>query len=138
MIRDLFIKDFGWKLFSLILAGFIWLTVNRIITEPKPGAASTGNSLVTVTYDNVPVSIVATAQNTQGYDINSNMVSVAVTGPPKLMDVLQANQIHAMVDLSTFDDKTKNLARRVDVSVPRGITVVDIVPAELMVVPPKK
>jgi hypothetical protein len=137
MIRYIFFKDFGWKLFSLLLAVFIWLTVDKII-EPKPASNSPANSLVTVEYGNVPVLVVATAADMHQYAINSNTVSVTVSGPHTVMDVLQANQIHATVDLSNFDEKSKNMTRRVDVSVPWGVTVVDIAPAELKIVPPKK
>lgn len=43
MLRDLFIKDWGWKMFSVLLAVLIWLTVHKIIEEPKPVPAPTIN-----------------------------------------------------------------------------------------------
>ena len=136
MLRDLFSKDFGWKLFSLLLAAFIWYTVNKIIEGPKAAAIPPAN--VPVIYGEVPVSIVATAADVHLYGVSSNTVSVTVSGPPEVMNVMQGNQIHATVDLSDFDEKTKQLYRRVDVAVPWGITVVDVEPARLKIIPPPK
>lgn len=136
MLRDLFIRDFGWKFFSLLLAAVIWYTVNKIIEGPRPAAVSPDFN--PVTYEGVPVSIEATGANMGQFTLNSNNVSVTVSGPPDKMEVLEENQIHAMVDLTDFDDKSKDQERRVEVSVPWGITVVNVEPALLKIIAPKK
>jgi hypothetical protein len=136
MIRDIFLKDLGWKLFSVLLAAFIWYTVHKIIEEPRAAIVSPASRQAE--FGNVPVFIVATAADMRQYGVNSNDVSVTVSGPPDVMDVLQANQIHAIVNLSDFDSQTKDLDRPVEVSVPWGVTVVDVEPARLRVIPPKK
>jgi YbbR domain-containing protein len=135
-MRDLFVKDFGWKLFSLLLAAFIWYTVHKIIEEPKAATVSPAHRAVT--FGDVPVFIVATAADLHEYGVNSNTVSVTVSGPPDVMDTLQEREIHATVDLSDFNAGTKDAERPVDVSVPWGVAVVSVEPAKLKVIPPKK
>jgi hypothetical protein len=136
MLREIFIKDFGWKLFSLLLAAFIWYTVHKIIEDPKAAVVSPDN--IPVIYPNVPVVVVATAADAHIFGVDSNAVSVTVSGAKEVMDVLEANQIHAMVDVSGVDDNSKERSRRVDVSVPWGVTVIDVEPAQVRVIPPKK
>ena len=134
-MRDLFIKDLGWKLFSLLLAAFIWLTVHKIIEEPNFSTASVASR--PVTYGNLPVLIVATAADMRPYRVAPNTVSVTVSGPPEVMAVLQANQIRATVDLTDIDS-AQDLKRRVDVSVPSGVTLVNVEPAKVVVILPPR
>jgi YbbR domain-containing protein len=132
-MRDLFLKDIGWKLFSLFLAAFIWLTVHNIIEPKSPDAASASNF---VNYGDLPVYIVATAADVHLYRVVPNTVSVTVSGAPEAIAVLQANQIRATVDLTDVGT-AKDLKRRVDVSVPSGVTLVSVEPQKVgVIIPP--
>ena len=133
MLRDLFIKDWGWKLFSLLLAVGIWLTVHKI-EEPKNSEATAAGS--PVTYHNLTVSIVSRTADVHLYRAIPNTVSVTVSGPPGVIAVLQANEIRATVDL-TENDSVRDLKWRVDVSVPPGVKLVNIDPPRVgVIIPP--
>lgn len=135
MIRELFLKDLGWKVFSLLLAAFIWYTVHKIIEEPKLVALSPASSVVT--YGEVPVYLVGAA-DLRGYGLNSNSVSVTISGPPGNMAILEKSLIHAVVNLADAPAPLPNGDRPVEVTVPWGVTVVSVEPAQLRVFPPKK
>ena len=133
-MRDLLIKDLGWKLFSLLLAVTIWLTVHGILVESGTPAAHAGGSAVT--YGDLPVYIVSSAADVHYYRVAPSVVSVTVSGPPEVMAVLQANQIRATVDL-TGVDAARDFKRNVEVSVTAGVTVVSVEPAKVgVIVPP--
>ena len=134
-MRDLLLKDFWWKLFSLVLAAFIWFTVDKLIEEPQPADLSD----VPVTYGELPVLIVASAADMHLYHVNPDKVSVTVNGPPSVMSVLEANQIRVTVDLSNLDPATGFSAPvEVDVSVPGGVTLVKVAPTKVRVIVPPK
>jgi YbbR domain-containing protein len=128
-------RDFGWKLFSVILAVVLWLTVHKIYEEPKTAFASaTGD---TVTYDNLPVHVVSSGADVGDFRVAPTTVSVTVSGPPDVMAILQANQIRAVVDLTDIAS-VRDLRLRVDVSTPPGVTLVSVDPPKVGVkVPPK-
>ena len=133
-MRNWVTKDFSWKLFSLFLALAIWLTVHKIYEEP--GAASglvVGN---TVTFGNLPVLVVSAASDVRDFRVAPATVAVKVSGPPEVMADLQANQIHAMVDLTDVQS-ARDLRRRVDISTPPRVTLVSVDPPKVgVIVPP--
>ena len=134
-MRDLLIKDLGWKLFSLFLAVAIWLTVHRILEESYSPVIHAGGS--TLTYGNLPVFIEASASDVHLYHVTPNTISVTVGGSPDAIAVLQADEVRATVDLT--DIKVPgDLQRRVEVSVPAGITLIKVDPQTVgVIVPPK-
>ncbi len=133
-MRDWFTKDFGWKLFSVILAVVIWLTVHQIYEEPKTAAASVAGDKVT--YGNLPVLVVSTVENVRDFRVVPTMVSVTVSGSSEVMAVLQANQIRAVVDLTDIESGHE-LRRKVEVSTPPGVTLVSVEPSRVdVVIPP--
>lgn len=137
-MRDLFIKDWAWKLFSLVLAVAIWFTVHRILVEsvvPKASGDASTPAVGTLTVGTLPVSLVSASRDVRDYRLLQPTVSVTVSGPREIIDKLQANQIHATVDLT----ETNNLnseKQRVEVSAPPGVMVISIKPDAIGVLPP--
>jgi YbbR domain-containing protein len=133
-LRDWFIKDLGWKLFSVVLALAIWLTINKIIGESGNFAVPAGGDKQT-TYDDLPVLVVSAASDVRDFRVTPGAVTVTVSGAPNVMAVLQANQIRTVVDLTGIEPG-KESRRRVDVSMPPGVTLVSIKPPRVDVIFP--
>jgi hypothetical protein len=140
-MRDWFIKDFGWKLFSVGLALAIWLTVHKILEESAPPPVVVPPSLpspVATTFTNLPVLIVSAAADVREFHVTPNVVTVTVSGQPEIMAGLRESQIHALVDLTDIE-AARSLQRRVDISTPAGVTLVDVEPSEVnVVIPPQR
>ena len=132
-MRDLFTKDVGWKLFSLFLAAAIWLTVNRILHETNVPAPDT--SVLTVTYDNQPVMVVSALADVRAFHIAPATVKVTVTGPASVMNKLQADEVHAHVNL-TGASLTHGQLLPVEISGPPKVAVASIEPDRVLVIPP--
>ena len=128
-MRELFITDWGWKLFSLLLAVAIWLTVHRSYFPAAHAGAST------LTYGNLPVVIVSASADVRDYRLRQPTVAVTVSGSPEVIGKLQANQIHATVALDDFN-AVNNTSQRVEVSVPEEVTVVSVKPESISVIAP--
>jgi len=133
-MRDWVTTDLGWKLFSLFLAVAIWLTVHKIYEEPGAASGLVGGN--TVTFGNLPVLVVSAASDVRDFRVAPATVAVKVSGAPEVMADLQANQIHAVVDLTDVQS-ARELRRRVDVSTPPGVTLVSVDPPKVgVIVPP--
>jgi len=133
-MRDWVTKDFGWKLFSLFLAVAIWLTVHKIYEEPK--AASGPAVGDTVTFGNLPVRAVSAASDVRDFRVAPLTVKVTVSGSAEDMAKLQADQVHAVVNLTDIGPE-RDLHVPVDVSAPPGVTLVSVDPPKVgVIVPP--
>ena len=136
-MRDWFLKDLGWKLFSVILALAIWLTVHKILEESVPQTIEPPlpPSPITMTFTNLPVLIVSAAADVREFHVTPSAVTVSVSGRPEIMTALLATQVHALVDLTDIET-ARDLHRRVYISMPAGATLVNVEPAEVSVVIP--
>jgi YbbR domain-containing protein len=89
-----------------------------------------------VTFGNLPVLVVSAASDVRDFRVAPATVAVKVSGPPEVMADLQANQIHAMVDLTDVQS-ARDLRRRVDISTPPRVTLVSVDPPKVgVIVPP--
>jgi YbbR domain-containing protein len=95
-MRDWLTKDIGWKIFSVILALVVWVTVHNIYQEPGAATARAREN----TYGDLPVLVVSEAADVHDFRVLPATVSVTVSGPPEAMSTLQANEIRATVDMT--------------------------------------
>jgi YbbR domain-containing protein len=133
-MRDWVTKDFSWKLFSLFLALAIWLTVHKIYEEPKTASRQAVGD--TVTFGNLPVRVVSAASDVRDFRVAPLTVKVTVSGSAEDMAKLQADQVHAVVNLTDIGPE-RDLHVPVDVSAPPGVTLVSVDPTKVgVIVPP--
>jgi hypothetical protein len=129
MLRELLLRNLGWKMLSLGLAVAIWLTVKTAINER--GAQSVRSFM------NIPTQILSSTTDVRTFRVVPDVVSVTVRGRPEVIGVLTEREIHAFVD-TTAADISQNFNRRVQVATPMGITIVRVDPVEVAVeVPPR-
>ncbi|MGA2786417.1 MAG: CdaR family protein [Verrucomicrobiota bacterium] len=133
-MRDWITKDFGWKLFSLFLAVAIWLIVHKIYEEPVTASGLAAGS--TVTFGNLPVLVVSAASDVRDFRVAPLTVKVTVRGPAEDMARLQADQVHAVVNLTDFEPE-RDLHLPVEVSTPPGVTLLSVDPPKVgVIIPP--
>lgn len=129
MLRDLLLKNVGWKLLSIGLSVAIWLTVKTAIN-------ASGTQSVR-TFANIPAQIVSSTTDVRAFRVLPGTVSITVRGRPEVINVLTEREIRAFVD-TTSADVSQHFTRRVQVSTPIGITIVRVDPVEVVVeVPPR-
>jgi YbbR domain-containing protein len=130
-MRNWLTKDLSWKIFSLFLAVGVWLTVH---IQEEPGTSAAPG--IENTYGNLPVYLLSATADVRNYRIKPDTVVVTVRGPPNVMAVLQADQIHSVVNLTGIES-SHDPHRRVEVSAPTNVTLVNVDPSEVdVIVPP--
>jgi YbbR domain-containing protein len=129
---DWLTKDFHWKAFSLLMAVGIWLTVSR--ESPMP--AQSGNRIETP-YGDMPVAALSAGADVHQAQIYPQNVTVTVSGDRDAINRVQRNQIHPYINLTGLSS-AESLSRDVEVSLPPGITLVNIDPPQVAVTLPKQ
>lgn len=138
-LRDLLIRDFWLKLFALVLAVLIWLTVSFAIrkgeTSPADAMANANAERLSL---QVPVLVMSTAADVRSFKVSPDKVEVIVSGDPKVLEKLDSTQIRALVDLTDIES-ARSLRKRIKVTIPPGVTYVSVNPEEVsIIVPPKR
>jgi YbbR domain-containing protein len=129
MLRDLLFKNLGWKMLSLLLAASIWLTVKTVSNESATAREAR--------FPRLPIRVVSSAGNVHAFKLEPEYAAVTIRSRPETIERLTAAEIHVVVDL-TGADLDRDSHRRIEVSVPPGVTVVNVEPADAVVLVPSR
>jgi len=129
-LRNLILEDFWLKLFSLALAVLIWLTV----TFASQKDVWTDKRV----FLSIPVTVLSSSEDMRSFKVNPKEVAVTVQGDATTMQNLQSKDLRAIVDL-TGVAVARDLRKRVEVSVPAGVTYLRVAPEEVQIIfPPER
>jgi YbbR domain-containing protein len=120
-LRSLFLDHLWLKVFSLILAALIWLTIHANLDRDTRE--------VVRRFDQVPVALLSDSTERRTFVLDPPQVNVTVKGPKAVIDGL--GDIHAYVELASHAGNTGNYT--VEVLAPAGVTVVLVSPRTVFV-----
>ena len=120
-------EDFWLKLFSLMLAVLTWLTVTF--------ASNKEIGTETRVFSNLPVTILASAEDVHNFKVSPHEVEIMVRADPKTLQNLQSKDVRAIVDL-TGVAAARDLHKRIEISVPAGVTCLRVAPEGVQVIFP--
>ncbi|HEV2435119.1 MAG TPA: CdaR family protein [Verrucomicrobiae bacterium] len=129
--REWMTKDLTWKLFSLILAVGLWITIHDLRETPEV-AVSPFATVSAVTFTNLPVLAVSANADVHSAQIVPDVVTVKLSGPSDVIAVLQSNKVHAIVNLTGIDTASGSRLN-VDVAAPPGAALDTVDPPKVSV-----
>src|SRR5262249_37749807 len=136
--RNLIFEDFWLKLFSLVLAVLVWVTVSFAFRKEASPISALNFPVPSHTFFNLPVLVMSSAQGLRHFMVVPSEVAVTVQGEARLLQSLQSKDIRALVDLTGLGSAEDDVNRKIEVSTPSGVTHVQVVPSEVKVVFPAK
>jgi hypothetical protein len=113
------LHNFGLKVLSLSLATGLWFAISR---DEEPAEVALRAPIV---FQHVPSQLEISSESIQEAQIR-------VRGPERVIRQLQANEVHAEIDLADVKagERTYDLTSQ-QVRHPRDVTVVQVVPSQL-------
>ncbi|HUA37150.1 MAG TPA: CdaR family protein [Candidatus Sulfopaludibacter sp.] len=129
--RDWITKDLTWKLFSLILAVGLWITIHNLRDTPEV-AVDPFATVRAVTFTNLPVLAVSANADVHSAQVVPNVVTVKLSGSSDAIADLQSNKVHAIVNLTGIDTASGS-RMPVDVSAPPGVALDTVDPPKVSV-----
>lgn len=130
-LRDLILKHFWLKLFSVILAGLIWLAISANLGKEVLSPAAGAKTDALRTFSQCPVLLMTATTDHHAYTVEPSQVSVIVRGPAAVVDQLQEREIHTYVESKTPRDPTGETP--VKVHAPQGVIVVHVSPQNVTI-----
>ncbi len=147
LARNLLFRDFWLKIFSLVLATLIWLTVWLffIRQDVSPSRVLSTGRVEERTFYNLPVLVMSAAADVRDFKVSPGEVTIKVRGEPgklqaletKMHDDPQARDIRALVDLTGIEP-ARGTRKKIVVTTPPDITFEQAEPDEVEIIEPAK
>jgi len=132
--RDLILKDFWLKSFSLVLAIMIWLAIHSNLqtesADPNNPFRAPDKRLWAR-----PIMLLTAADDHQAYVVEPLAVNIKVNGDSEVLRKLSANDIQVYVRLTEVP--AVHGAFPVEVKLPRNVTLQQVWPSHVHVEPAK-
>ena len=131
-LRDYILENFWLKLFSLVLAVMIWYVIDSNMRNPAR-AEDKPNPFKPSLIENYrrPVTVMTSASNRRLLVVEPSEVSVRLRGDPERLANLASPEVKVYVNLSDIPEP--NGSFRLEVDVPSGITVMQVLPSSVFV-----
>ena len=136
-LRRLFFDDFWLKLFSLVLAVLIWITISLAIQKEVSPAKVLTTPSEEQTFSNLPVVVMSSASDVHDFKVSPKTAAVTLRGDPKVLEHIQPQDIRVIVDLTGIE-AARFLRKRIEVFPRPGVTLVRVEPDEVQVIYPAK
>jgi hypothetical protein len=143
--RNIFVRDFWLKLFSVVLAVLIWVIVWMFAIRKDVSPTTLNRSLEDRTFYNVPVLVMSAAADVRNFKVSPSEVTIKVRGEPKIIQELenklrddpQARDIRALVDLTGIEP-VPGMRKKIAVTTPPDITFELAEPDQVEIIEPAK
>ena len=126
-LRDLFIKDFWWKLASFLLAVFIWSVVKVTIQRELRMGDEVGVSAIIGGFKKLPVTLLRDPADVRPLRVIPREVDVIISGDQSQLKNVTAQQIEVFVNLSEVR-RLDGVPIKISVTLPSGISLVKVDP----------
>jgi len=131
-LRNLLLDNLWLKVFALVLATLIWLSIqikiNKAI-QPPTSPLSTASERV---FQRHVLSILTEAKATNAFKLEPREVSITVKGSLAVVENLRADDIQAFVDLTQQPPELDSI-NKVAVHTPPEVALVKVVPPNVRV-----
>lgn len=122
-LRAALFDNLWLKLFSLLLASLIWLTVRTSLNS--------ATRETTRRFARQPVVVMTESEEYRSFSVEPQQVNVTVRGPAALIEDMNDRDVHAFVQLAG-EQSTSGLYP-VEIHVPPGVSVVLVAPRTVLV-----
>lgn len=126
-LRDIFIKDFWWKLASFLLAVFIWSVVKVTIQRELRMGDDVGVSAIIGGFKKLPVTLLRDPADVRPLRVIPREVDVIISGDQSQLKNVTAQQIEVFVNLSEVR-RLDGVPIKISVTLPSGISLVKVDP----------